>query len=285
MRRSLIFSLSALIVIAAASRSFAATTVPATLSGTWSGTAKAVSYSSTSTKAQRSSSTLTFVFTQTGTALSVQTTILTSDKSTLTGTLTGVYGNGNFWILGVTSNANESQSLIFTGHATSKGIKGVAIAFSGSGSDEAEVTYAVKPSSSAQIAARLEASVSTLCASTSNSASSRAAVNVAGKASGKVYTISTTGKPGPLKSTVTGSSTDSSTTQSATLTFADSTGSQTFVLNGPVIGSSFVIFGPNSSSTSQAILSLHTAKTTAKGIGILYNNGALVELKLSLKQQ
>ena len=284
MPRTLALTFIASMILVGCSSAYAATTTPATLSGTWSGAAKALNYSSTDPKPQRIAATITLTFSQSGSALTAQATFVSVDKSkvskTLTGTLAGVYGNGNFWILGVTSNVNESQSVILTGHATTKGLKGIGIVFSGA--NDTEVVYALKPSSAAQAASTLGAT--SLCGSPHGWAATRAVINVLGKANGKVFTISTSSKPAPLNSAVSGTSTDSGTSKSVTLTISDNTGAETFMLNGPVIGGSLVVFGPNSTNTSQAIFSLHTAKTTAKGIGILYNNGALVELKIGLKQ-
>ena len=115
---------------------------PSSLSGTWTGTIKVSSYKESnsgsaskdkSATPSRSAGALTITFNQTGSGLGLQTTLVVKDKSgatnTLTGTLAGVYGNGNFWAIGVTSNANDSQSIVLTGHVTSKTVKGIGIAF------------------------------------------------------------------------------------------------------------------------------------------------------------
>jgi hypothetical protein len=287
-------------------------TVPTTLSGTWSGKAKALSYqntnntgtdtgtgtgtstgtgtgtsSKTKSKPQSASAAVTAVFSQTGTALTMQVTFVTTEKNqpseTFSGALTGVYGNGTFWVIGVTSNANRSQSTIMTGHVTSKAITGIGLLFSGD--NDAEISYSLKPQTTAAQTGLDAAHVTSLCGGAPAVTRDNTPVIVTGKATGKIIPLGETSKALPFKSAVTGTVSNSGGTASGTLSFSDSSGTETFTLNGLSYGDTFVIFGPNSGGTEQAVFSLHAGNNTAKGIGIIYGTNSLAEVKVSLKKQ
>ena len=271
-----------------------AVTVPATLSGTWTGKAKAATYLNTTTNPtakdtpKSTNVQFTAVFSQSGTSLTMQATFTVAAKNqptqTLIGVLNGVYGNGNFWVIGVTSNANQSQTVVLTGHATSKGISGVGIVFNSD--NDNEIKYALKPQTTAGQIAADASHVTSLCGNLALALTRASApVTVSGKAGGKGFSLADTSKALPFVSAVTGTITTGDTTASALLTLSDGTGSETYTLNGPNYGKTFVLFGPNSGATQQAIFSIHAGTNSAKGIGIVYGQTGLIELKLGLKKQ